>query len=128
MTNSMHAVIKPSHFYCRVCRKEVSVLKHGHDEVLRHSQKSRHFPRDQHLRLETTGRRVLDFHGYLLSKYELERQRRKIKKGHLVVRDYEHPFAEDRILIADGAGIVDLQMPVLTKVFFGGCIEIGRQL
>ena len=31
-----------------------------------------------------------------------------------MVRDSEHPFAED--LIADGAGVVDPQFPVLTKV------------
>ena len=45
---------------------------------------------------------------------ELERQREKIRTGLLVVRDREHPFAED--LIADEAGVVDPQLPVLTKV------------
>ena len=38
----------------------------------------------------------------------------KIWKGPLVVRDREHPFAED--LITDEAGVVDAQLPVLTKV------------
>ena len=33
-----------------------------------------------------------------------------------MVRDCEHPFAED--LIADDAGVVDPQLPVLTKVSF----------
>ena len=39
---------------------------------------------------------------------------RKSEKGPLVVRDREHPFAED--LITDEVGVVDPQLPVLTKV------------
>ena len=103
-----------SHFYCRVCRKNVSVLTHGHHEVLRHFQGSRHFARGQRLRLETPGWRVLDFQGNPLSEDELERQREKIRKGPYVVRDREHPFADD--LIMDEAGVIDPQLPVLTKV------------
>ena len=57
---------------------------------------------------------MLDFHGNPLSEDELERQREKIRKGPLVVRDREHPFAED--LVTDEAGVVDPQLPVLTKV------------
>ena len=57
---------------------------------------------------------MLDFHGKPLSQDELERQNGKIKKGPLVVRDCEHPFAED--LIADGAGVTHAHLPVLTKV------------
>ena len=90
------------------------VLIHGHHEVLRHFQGSRHFARDQRLRLETAGWRMQDFHGNPLSEDELERQRKKIRQGPLVVRDREHPFAED--LITDEAGVVDPQLPVLTKV------------
>ena len=45
---------------------------------------------------------------------ELERQREKIKKGPLVVRDREHLFLED--LITDQAGVFDPQLPVLTKM------------
>ena len=45
----------PSHFYCQVCRKNVSVLTHGHHEVLRHFQGSCHFAQDQRLHLETPG-------------------------------------------------------------------------
>ena len=92
----------------------MSVLTHGHHEVLRHFQGSHHFVRDHRLRLETPGWRVLDFHGNPLSEDELERQREKIRTSPLVVRDREHPFAED--LIADEAGVVDRQLPVLTKV------------
>ena len=114
VTGPSDAANLPRHFYCRVCRKNVSVLTHGHHEVLRHFQGSRHVARDQCLRLETPGWRVLDFHGNLLSEDELERQREKIKKGPLVVRHRQHPFAED--LITDEAGFLDPQLPVLTKV------------
>ena len=80
----------------------------------RHFQGRRHFARDQRLRLETPGWRVLDFQGNPLEEDELERQRESILKGPLVVRDQEHPFAED--LISDEAGVIDPQLPVLTKV------------
>ena len=115
MTGPLDAGNMPRHFYCRLCQKIVSVLTHGHHEVLRHFQGRRHFARDQRLRLETPGWRVLDFQGKSpLSEDELERQREKIQKGLLVVRDLEHPFAED--LITDEAGVIDPQLPVLAKV------------
>ena len=63
VTGPTHTANKPSHFYCRVCLKTVSVLTHGHHELLRHFQGSRHFARDQRLRLGTPGWRVLVFHG-----------------------------------------------------------------
>ena len=62
----------PNHFYSRVCRKNVSVLIHQHHELLRLFQGSRHFARDQRLRIETPGWRVLDFHGNPLSEDELQ--------------------------------------------------------
>ena len=114
VTGPSDAANMPSHFYSRVCRKNVSVLIHGHHEVLRHFQGSRDFGRDQRLRLETPGWRVLDFHKNRLSEDELERRRGNIKKGIFVVRDREHPFTED--LITDEAGVVDPQLPVPTKV------------
>ena len=49
-----------------------------------------------------------------MSGVELERQREKIRKGPLVVRDQEVLFAED--LITNEAGFVDPQLPVLAKV------------
>ena len=104
----------PSYFYCRVCRKIVSVLTHGHHEMSRHFQGSRHSARDQRLLLETPGWRVMDFHGNPLGKVELERQRGKIKKGPFVMRDREHAFAEE--LIIDEVGAVDPQLLVLTKL------------
>ena len=82
--------------------------------MLRHFQGSRHFALDQRLRLEAPGWLVLDFHGNPLSEDELERQREKIRKGSLVVRGRERPFAEN--LITDEAGVADPQLPFLTKV------------
>ena len=81
MTGPSDAVNMPNRFYCRVCRKNVSVLTHGHHEVLRHFHGSRHFARDQRLRLETPGWRVLDFNKNLLSEDELEREKEKNQKG-----------------------------------------------
>ena len=63
VTGATVAAGKPSHFSCRICRKDVSVLTHGPYEVLRHFQGVKHFARDQRLRLETPGWRVLDFKG-----------------------------------------------------------------
>ena len=114
VTGPSDDAIMPNHFYCRVCRKNVSVLMHGRHKVLRHFQGRRHFARDQRLRLETPGWRVLNFQGNPLSEDELERQKQKIQNGPLVVRDREHPFAED--LITDEAGGIDPQLPVLAKV------------
>ena len=94
VTRPSDAANMPSLFYCRVCRKNVFVLTHGHHEVLRYFQGSRHFACDQHLRLETTGWRVLDFHGNPLSEDELERQTEKIRKGILMASDRQHQFAE----------------------------------
>ena len=104
----------PSHFHCGVCRKNVSVLTHGHHEVLRLFQGSGYVARDQRLRLEIPGWRVLDFHGNPLSEDELAPYREKIRKGLFGVRDREHPFAED--LITNEAVVLDPQLPVLTKV------------
>ena len=89
-----------------MCRKNVSVLTHGHLEVLRYFQGSPYFAYDQRLRLETPGWRVLDFHGNPVSEEELERQMGKIKKGPRVVRDRELPFAED--LNTEEAGVLTL--------------------
>ena len=118
MTGASDAANMASHFYCRLCRKNVFVLTHGHHEVLRHFQGRRHFARDQRLRLETPGWRVLDFQTNPLAEDKLERQKESIEKGPLVVRDREHPFAEDSI--SDEAGVIDPQLPVLTKV---SCLE-----
>ena len=114
VTGISDAANMPSHLYCRVCWDNVSVLTHRHHELLRHFQGCRLFARDQRLRLETPGWLVLDFHRNPLSEDELEHQSEKIRTSPLVVRDREHPFAED--LITEEAGVVNPQLPVLTKV------------
>ena len=133
VTGPSDAANMPSHFYCRVCRKNVSVITHGHHEMLRHFHGSRHFARDQRLRLETPGWRVLDFHGNPLTEDQLKRQKEKIRRGPFVLRDREHPFAED--LITDEADVVDPQLPVLTKLSclvdalkMGGSYELIEKL
>ena len=133
VTGATDAAGKPSHFYCRVCRKDVSVLTHGPHEILRHYQGVKHFIRDQRLRLETPGWRVLEFEGNPLSESELERRRKSILRGPLVVRDGEYPFAED--LIIDESGAPDTTLPVVAKVSslietlrLGGPYELVSQL
>ena len=133
VTGATDAAGKPSHFYCRVCRKVVSVLTHGPHEILRHYQGFKHFARDQRLRLETLGWRVLDFEGNPLSKSELERRKEHILRGPLLVRDREYPFAEN--LIVDESGAPDATLPVVAKVSslneilrLGGPYELVNQL
>ena len=122
VTGPTDVATKPSHFYCRICRKDVSVLTHGHHEILRHFQGSKHyFPRDQRLRLETPGWEVLHHEGNVMSPAEVERQREKIMRA-LVVRDREYPFSED--VIVDETGAVDPNLGVMAKV---SClIEVPR--
>ena len=124
---------KLSEFYCRLCRKDVSVLAHSSSEVLRHFQGIRHFARDQRLRLETPGSRVLGFDGKPLTENELERQREKILWAPLVVRDREYLFREDSIL--DASGNIEHQLPVPAKVSslvdvlqLGGSYELVERL
>ena len=133
VTGATDAAGKPCHFYCRICRKDVSVLTHGPHEILRHYQVVKHFARDQRLRLETPGWRVLDFEGNPFSESELERRREHILRGPLVVRDREYPFAED--LIVDESGAPDATLPVVAKVSslievlrLGGPYELVSQL
>ena len=135
VTGPTDASTKLSEFYCRLCRKDVSVLTHGSPEVLRHFQGIRHSARDQRLRLETPGWRVLGVDGKPLTEDELERQRDKIFRAPLVVRerDREYPFREG--LIPDASGNTDAQLPVLAKVSslvdvlqLGGSYELVERL
>ena len=114
VTGATDAAGKPSHFFCRVCRKDVLVFTHGPHEILGHYQGVKHFARDQRLGLETPGWRVLDFEGNPLSERELERQKEHIFRGPLVVHDCEYPFAED--LIVNETGAPDATLPVNAKV------------
>ena len=133
VTGATDAAGKPSHFYCRICRKDVSVLTHGPHEVLKHFQGVKHFARDQRLRLETPGWWVLDFEGNPLTESELERRRESILRGLLVIRVREYLFAED--LIVDDSGAPDAKLPVLAKVSslvevlrLGGSYKLVHQL
>ena len=114
VTGPTDASGKPSHFYCRLCRKDVSVLTHGMHEILRHYQGTKHFPRDQRLRLEFPGWRELDFEGNVTRDEEVARQRDRILRGPQVVRDRECHFSED--LLPDSSGTVDASLSVLAKV------------
>ena len=89
VTSPTDASTKLSAFYYRICQKDVSVLTNGSSEVLRHFQGVRHFARDQRLLLETLGWRLLGFDAKSLTEDELERQRDKILRAPLVVRDRE---------------------------------------
>ena len=133
VTGATDAAGKLSPFYCRICRKGVSVLTRGPHEVLRHFQGVKPFGRDRRLRLETPGWRVLDFEGNPLNESELGRRRELILRGLLVIRDREYLFAED--LIVDDSGAPDATLPVLAKVSslievlrLGGSHELGHQL
>ena len=122
VTGPTDVATKPSHFYCRICRNDVSVLTRGHHEIWRHSQGSKHFPRDQRLRLETPGWEVLDYEGNTMSPAEVERQREKITRAPLSVRDREYPYSED--VIVDETGAVDPKLGVMGKV--SSLIELLR--
>ena len=90
------------------------MLAHGPHEVLRHFRGVKHFAREQQLRLETSGWRVLDFERKPLSESELERRREFILRSPLVIRDREYPLGED--LIVDDSGGPDATLPVLAQV------------
>ena len=133
VTGATDAAGGPSHFYCRICRKDVSVLSHGPHEVLRHFQSVKLFARDQRLRLETPAWRVLDFEGNPLSESELERRRELILPGLLVFLDREYSFVED--LSVDDSGAPDAMLPLLANVSsqievlqLGGPYELLHQL
>ena len=81
--------------------------------ILRHFRGSKHFPRDQRLRLETPGWEVLDYQGNAMSPAEVERQREKIIWAPLVMRDREYPFSEN--VIVDETGAVDPNLGVMAK-------------
>ena len=57
------------------------MLTHGSSEILRPFQGIRFFARDQRLRFDTPGWRVLPFDGKLLTKEEPERHRDKILRA-----------------------------------------------
>ena len=113
---------KPRHLYCRICPKDISVLTDGHHGYLRHFQVSKQFPRDQRLRLETPGCEVLDYEGKATSPAEVERQREKIMRAPLVVRDREYPLIED--VLVDETGAVDPNLGFMATI--SSVIEVLR--
>jgi len=83
--------------------------------------------------LETPGWEVLDYEGNAMSPAEVERQRERIMRAPLVVRDREYPFSED--VIVDETGAVDPNLGVMAKVSslievlrLGGSYELVYQL
>ena len=133
VTGARDAVGKPSHICCRICRKDVSVLAHGPSEVLRHYQGVKHFPHYKRLRLQSPGWRALDVDGNPLKETELERQKERILRDPLVIRDRKYLFADD--LIVDDFGTPNATLPVFAKVSslmevlrLGGLYELVHQL
>ena len=133
VTEPTDVATKPSHFYCRIWRKDVSVPTHGQHKILWHFQGSNHFPRHQRLMLETPGWEVLDYEGNAMSPAEVERQREKLMRAPLVVRDREYPFCED--VIVDETDAVESNLGVMAKVsslievlHLGGSDELVYQL
>ena len=114
VTGPTDVATKPSQFFFRICCRDVSVLTHGYYEILRHFQGSKHFRRDQRLRLERPGREVLDYEENAMSPAEVERQQEKIMRAPLVVRDREYAFSED--VIVDETAAVDPNLEVMAKV------------
>ena len=98
------------------------MLTHGHHEILRHFQGSKLIPRDQRLRLETPSWEVHDYEGNIMSSAQVERQREKIMRASLVVRDREYPVSEE--VLVDKTGAVDPNLGVMAKV--SSLIEVLR--
>ena len=65
---------------------------------------------------------MLDYEGNALSPAEVERQRERIMRAPLLVRDREFPFSED--VIVDESGAVDPTLGVMAKV--SSIIEVLR--
>ena len=68
------------------------------------------------------GKCLTDYEGNVMSRAEVERQREKIMRAPLVVRDREYPFSED--VIVDETGAVDPNLGVMAKV--SSLIEVLR--
>ena len=136
VTRLTDVATKASYFYCRICRKDVSVMTHCQHKTLRTAnlfQDSEHFSRDQRLRSETLDWEMLDCEGNAISPAEVERQREKIMRAPLVVRDRDYPFSED--VNMDKTGAVDPNLAIMAKASslievlrLGGSYELVYQL
>ena len=99
VTTAGNAAGKPSDFYCRACRSDVSMLRHGPSEILRHFQGTKHFP-------ELRGKSE---DGWISGPAAGANS-----AGSRVGNDREHPFLKD--IITEGAGTVDVSLQVIAKV------------
>ena len=98
MTGLTGVATKPSCFFCSICRKDVSVLTHGHHENMRNFEGRKDFARDRCLSLETPGWEVADYEGNVMSPAEVQRQRDRILRATLVARDRSTPFPRTSFL------------------------------
>ena len=133
VTGASNAAENPGSFFCRLCRKDISIAAKGAFEIRRHFQGHKHLKKDQRYRLETPGWRVLGLDGLPMDSAEVERMRSEITCCPLVTLDDEYPFAED--LIEGEGGKVDPKLPILSKVAslisalqLGGPYELVQQL
>ena len=79
---------KAQPIFCRIARKSLYWLKtHGQHVVFGQYQGSKHFRREERLRLETLDCEVFDYQGNTMSTAEVERQRDRTTRGPLAVRD-----------------------------------------
>ena len=76
---------------------------------------------------------MLDYEGNAKSPAEVERQRQRVMRAPLVVRDREYPLSED--VIVDETGAVDPNLGIMAKVSslievlrLGGSYELVYQL
>ena len=123
LTGITDVATKFSRFYCRIYRKDVSVLTYGNERKFATVTGQQFFPRNQHLKTETPSCEVLDYEGNAMSPAEVERQREKIIRVLLVLRDREYPFSEDVIVKESGA--VDPNLGIMAKV--SSLVEVLRQ-
>ena len=115
-TGPTDVATKPSHFYCRICRKDVS----PRDSVARPGQQT--LSARLTFALGDARLEVLDYEENVMSPAEVERQREKIMRAPLVVRDREYPFSKD--VIVDETSAVDPNLGVMAKV--SSLIEVLR--
>ena len=92
------------------------MLAQGLYQIFRDFHGSRHFPRDQRLRLETLGWRVLDSNENPFSDDEVERNRETILLARLVKHDHEGVFT--KYSLVDESGAADPNLPALARVSF----------
>ena len=116
-----------------VMQEKSVVLTHGLHDILRHLHGDKTFPRDQRLRLETLGLRVLNFEGNPLGNDELEQQRVRVFRSTTVIRDREYPLGEG--LNVNNCDSPEVMLPIFAEVppligilRWGGNYELLHQM